>query len=85
MALPETTLRVLVGQFTTDGVFSGQMYVQVFPNGDGSNMQFQTLRWGEPQCGCQLEDACNYRPDAAYTTTTTVSIQKTLRGRTLRL
>ena len=60
-------LRVLVGQFTTDGVFSGQMYVQVFPNGDGSNMQFQTLRWGEPQCGCQLEDACNYNPDAAYT------------------
>ena len=56
-----------MGQFTTDGVFSGQMYVQVFPNGDGSNMQFQTLRWGEPQCGCQLEDACNYRPDAAYT------------------
>jgi hypothetical protein len=60
-------LRVLIGQFTTDGVFSGQVYVQVFPNGDGDNMQFQTLRWGEPQCGCQLEDACNYDPTTAYT------------------
>lgn len=60
-------LRVLVGQFTTDGVFSGQMYVQVFPNGDGSNMRFQTLRWGEPECGCQLADACNYDPTTAYT------------------
>ncbi|MGB1073287.1 MAG: hypothetical protein ACPGYZ_04260 [Flavobacteriales bacterium] len=60
-------LRVLLGQFTTDGVFSGQMYVQVFPNGDGDNMQFQTLRWGEPQCGCQLETACNYDPTTAYT------------------
>ena len=60
-------LRVLVGQFTTDGVFSGQMYVQVFPHGNGENMSFQTLRWGEPQCGCQLEDACNYDPTTAYT------------------
>ena len=60
-------LRVLIGQFTTDGVFSGQVYVQVFPNGDGDNMQFQTLRWGEPQCGCQLETACNYDPSTAYT------------------
>lgn len=60
-------LRVLLGQFTTDGIFSGQLYVQVFPNGDGSNMQFQTLRWGEPQCGCQLADACNYDPTTAYT------------------
>ena len=60
-------LRVLIGQFTTDGVFSGQVYVQVFPNGDGDNMQFQTLRWGEPQCGCQLEDACNYDLTTAYT------------------
>ena len=60
-------LRVLLGQFTTDGVFSGQLYVQVFPNGDGNNMQFQTLRWGEPQCGCQLADACNYDPSTAYT------------------
>jgi len=60
-------LRVLVGQFTTDGVFSGQLFVQVFPNGDGDNMQFQTIRWGEPQCGCQLETACNYDPATAYT------------------
>ncbi len=60
-------LRVLLGQFTTDGVFSGQLYVQVFPQGDGTNMQFQTLRWGEPQCGCQLENACNYDPSTAYT------------------
>ena len=60
-------LRVLMGQFTTDGVFSGQLYVQVFPEGDGTNMQFQTLRWGEPQCGCQLEAACNYDPSTAYT------------------
>ena len=60
-------LRVLVGQFTTDGVFSGQLFVQVFPNGDGDNMQFQTIRWGEPQCGCQLETACNYDATTAYT------------------
>ena len=60
-------LRVLLGQFTTDGVFSGQLYVQVFPSGDGANMQFQTVRWGEPQCGCQLADACNYDPSTAYT------------------
>lgn len=59
--------RVLLGQFTTDGVFSGQLYVQVFPGGNGANMQFQTLRWGEPQCGCQLVEACNYDPTTAYT------------------
>ena len=60
-------LRVLLGQFTTDGVFSGQLYVQVFPQGNGENMQFQSLRFGEPQCGCQLEDACNYDANTAYT------------------
>ena len=60
-------LRVLVGQFTTDGVFSGQLYVQVFPEGEGDNMVFQTMRWGEPQCGCQLEEACNYDATTAYT------------------
>ena len=60
-------LRVLVGQFTTDGIFSGQLFIQVFPNGDGDNMHFQTIRWGEPQCGCQLESACNYDPTTAYT------------------
>ena len=30
-------LKVLVGQFTTTGELSGQMYVQVFIEGDGSN------------------------------------------------
>ena len=31
-----TDLKVLVGQFTTTGDLSGQLYTQVFPSGDGS-------------------------------------------------
>jgi len=51
-------LRVLVGQFTTSGDLSGQIYCQVFINGDGSTEFRDTFFFGEGaplrlyRCGC---------------------------------
>ena len=36
-------LRVLIGQVTTDGDLSGQLYCQVFPNGVGADRRLVTL------------------------------------------
>ena len=60
-------LKVLVGQFTTDGDLSGQLYTQVFINGDGANEFRDTFFFGAgaPQPGCTDEAACNYDPDAS--------------------
>jgi len=59
-------LRVLVGQFTTSGDLSGQIYCQVFINGDGSTEFRDTFFFGEgaPQPGCTDAAACNYSADA---------------------
>ena len=58
-------LKVLVGQFTTDGDLSGQIYCQIFINGDGSNEFRDTFFFpgGDP-AGCTDETACNYNPEA---------------------
>jgi hypothetical protein len=58
--------RVLVAQLTTDGLLSGQLYVQVFPNGDSSQEEYLTLSFGGSECGCLDETACNYSEDASY-------------------
>jgi hypothetical protein len=43
-------LKVLLGQFTTDGLLGGQMYVQFFEEGDGINGAFSKM--------IDLQDAC---------------------------
>ena len=55
-------LKVLVGQFTTDGDLSGQLYCQVFIEGDGSNEFRDTFYFGAggPVLGCTDDTACNY-------------------------
>ncbi|MFM1932270.1 MAG: hypothetical protein RL226_1573, partial [Bacteroidota bacterium] len=55
-------LKVLIGQFTTDGVLSGQVYAQVFPNGVGAN-EFRCMKPFESVmeiAGCTNPEACNY-------------------------
>ena len=58
--------RVLVAQLTTDGDVSGQLYVQVFPNGEQSQDTYLTLSFGGNECGCLDATACNYSEDATY-------------------
>ncbi len=57
-------LKVLVGQFTTTGDLSGQLYAQVFINGDGSNEFRDTFYFPEAPGGCTDPEACNYDPAA---------------------
>ena len=57
-------LKVLLGQFTTDGDLSGQLYCQVFINGEGANEYRETFFIGGAP-GCTDETACNF--DAAAT------------------
>ncbi len=59
-------LKVLAGQFTTTGDLSGQLYTQVFPEGDGSIDFRETYVFGGAGVnGCTDPMACNY--DAAAT------------------
>ena len=59
-------LKVLIGQFTTTGELSGQVYCQVFINGDGMTEFRDTFYFGAgaPVPGCTDESACNYDADA---------------------
>ncbi|MEO0403723.1 MAG: hypothetical protein AAF193_02520, partial [Bacteroidota bacterium] len=60
-------LRVLVGQFTTEGVLSGELYVQIFPNGVGANEERFTFPFSTGAVdvpGCTNPDACNFDPSA---------------------
>ena len=59
-------LKVLVGQFTTTGDLDGQLYIQFFINGDGSNEFRDTFFIGGAPAvdGCTDESACNYDPEA---------------------
>ena len=62
-------LRILVAQFTTVGVMSGQLQVQVFQEGDQDNEFRETLPFcsGDGECGgCTDETASNYDPEALY-------------------
>jgi hypothetical protein len=56
--------RVLLGQFTTDGILSGQLYVQAFINGSPENVVRETIDLGSP-CSTIDFSACTY-PDAGY-------------------
>ena len=60
--------RVLVAQFTTAGVITGQMQVQVFVNGDQGNEFRDVLPFcNAGECGgCTDEAASNYDPEALY-------------------
>ena len=59
-------LKVLVGQFTTTGELSGQLYIQFFIEGDGANEFRDTFFIGGPPAveGCIDETACNFDPEA---------------------
>ena len=58
--------KVLVAQLTTDGTLTGQLYVQVFPEGVGANAEYLTLSFGSSSCGCTDATACNYNDGAQY-------------------
>ena len=58
--------RVLVAQLTTSGEVTGQLYVQVFPNGDQSQDTYLTLSFGGNDCGCTDVTACNFDSEATY-------------------
>ena len=58
--------RVLIGQFTTDGFLSGDLYVQVFPEGDQTQSQEVYISWTSPLCACTNESACNFDPAALW-------------------
>ena len=59
-------LKVLIGQFTTTGELDGQLYIQFFINGDGSNEFRDTFFLGGPPPveGCTDAAACNFNADA---------------------
>ncbi len=59
-------LKVLVGQFTTAGDLSGQLYCQVFINGNGAQEYRETFYIGAPPAvpGCTDDTACNYSMEA---------------------
>ena len=66
-------LRILVGQFTTDGELSGQLNFQMFNMGlatDDSDVSIpfagvgQVDSTSEIVCGCTDESACNYNMEA---------------------
>ena len=63
-------LRVLAGQFTTDGELSLQFFTQIFINGEGSNQlmvegEWPTFNWPPLDVvGCTDVLACNYNPSA---------------------
>lgn len=58
-------MRVLLGQFTTDGNLDGQLYVQFFEHGDGLNNGFNKLIGLHEACGLPAFDACTY-PELHY-------------------
>lgn len=75
-AAPDDNLQVLVLQVSTPGSVSGQINVQVFPNGNGDLGEllsfafdgigtFSALSSG-PSCGCTDSNALNYDPEATY-------------------
>ena len=55
-------LKVLAGQFTTTGVLSCQLYVQVFIHGECGDEYLGSFELPAPNLGCLDADACNYDP-----------------------
>ena len=58
--------RVLIGQFTTDGLMSGGMFVQIFPEGDQNESIEFYMSFTAPNCACTDESACNYDANATW-------------------
>jgi len=58
-------MKVLLGQFTTDGNLTGQLYVQFFENGDGINGGFNKMIGLHEACGLPTYDACEF-PEPYY-------------------
>ncbi|MDG2208752.1 MAG: hypothetical protein P8K81_02055, partial [Flavobacteriales bacterium] len=58
--------RVLIGQFTTDGLLSADVYVQIFPEGSQVNSMSVYMQVDAPACGCMDEAAANYNPEVLY-------------------
>ena len=58
-------LKVLLGQFTTDGNLDGQLYVQFFENGDGMDGGFNKMIGLQDACGLPSFAGCEY-PEVAY-------------------
>ncbi len=54
---------VLLGQFTTDGDVTGNMYIQVFPDGDNANPLTVNLPIGGDCVGESINPACEYLDD----------------------
>lgn len=57
-------LEVLLGQFTTDGLLSGTLNLQVFVGGLSVNAQLATESFEAGLPGCTDPEACNYEPAA---------------------
>ena len=55
---------VLIGQFTTNQEFYGELSVASFIEGDMSNDNLMTMQFGLPTYGCTDLQACNYNVDA---------------------
>lgn len=56
-------MKVLVGQFTTDGQIDACIHVQVFPNGVGSDFYTEMICASSgPIEGCTNSTSCNYSP-----------------------
>lgn len=53
--IPDEDGRVLLGQFTTDGVLSGNLHLQIFPNGDQTNF----IVWNAV-LGAETVEDCQY-------------------------
>jgi hypothetical protein len=51
-------LKVLLGQFTTDGNLGGQMYVQFFEEGDGVNGAFNKMIYLQDACVSPSIESC---------------------------
>jgi hypothetical protein len=69
--LPDEQGRVLIMQVTTTGVITGRINYQVFPLGSGADSELISAPFhgagvygNETTCGCLVESACNYDPDA---------------------
>ena len=53
--IPDEDGRVLLGQFTTDGVLSGNLHLQIFPSGDQTNF----IVWNAV-LGAETVEDCQY-------------------------
>ncbi|MBL0317611.1 MAG: T9SS type A sorting domain-containing protein [Flavobacteriales bacterium] len=69
-AIAGDDLRILIGQFTTNGELCVNMMMQLFPDGyvDASSQSYYptsaTCNDGDYLLGCTNPTACNYNPDA---------------------